>query len=225
MEMRISKSYGTHTVFDDFRLEISKGEIICILGASGVGKTTLLNILARQITFDGELLDVPQDVGYAYQETRLLPNLTVENNLRYVGATDEEIEYLLQATGLLQVKDKRPSMLSGGEKQRVALCRAVVGGKDLLLLDEAFSSLDIPLKRQLFDVFIQLWKGYKPTAVIVTHDIEEAWALGHRILVLKDGAIVLDITPDGVDLPRAYGDGVEIKQAIMQALMGDNVCH
>lgn len=221
MEIHISKRYGAHTVFNDFRLEFSKGEITCILGASGVGKTTLLNILARQTTFDGELLDVPQEVGYAYQEARLLPNLTVEGNLRYVGATDGEIERLLRETGLSALKDKRPSMLSGGEKQRVAFCRAVAKKRELLLLDEAFASIDVPLKRQLFDAFIRLWETYKPTTVTVTHDVEEAWALGHRILVLKDGKTVLDITPSGRDLPRVYGDGIEIKQVILQALTGD----
>ena len=221
MKIRVSKSYGAHTVFDNLCLELCDGEITCVLGASGVGKTTLLNILARQTSFEGELLGVPQDVGYAYQEARLLPNLTVEGNLRYVGGTDGEIEWLLRGSNLYSLKDKRPSMLSGGERQRVALCRAAVGQKRLLLLDEAFSSLDIPLKLQLFETFIGLWERYKPTAVLMTHDIEEAWAIGERIIVLKDGKIVLDIRPDAQKLPRVYGEGEKIKKQILRALKGE----
>lgn len=222
MKLNVSKSYGKHVVFDGLQLEFDEGEIVCILGASGVGKTTLLQILARKIPFEGELLDVPNRVGYAYQEARLLPNLSVEDNLRYVGATDEEIARLLADTQLTAHAKKRPFALSGGEKQRVALCRAVVGKRELLLLDEPFSSLDTPLKRKIYEAFLRLWQGYRPTVALVTHDIEEAWALGHRTIVLREGKIVLDTRPTATALPRAFGEGVEWKRAVLRALEGDD---
>ncbi len=222
MKLNVSKSYGKHVVFDGLQLEFDEGEIVCILGASGVGKTTLLQILARKIPFEGELLDVPNRVGYAYQEARLLPNLSVEDNLRYVGATDEEIARLLADTQLTAHAKKRPFALSGGEKQRVALCRAVVGKRELLLLDEPFSSLDTPLKRKIYEAFLRLWQGYRPTVALVTHDIEEAWALGHRTIVLREGKIVLDTRPTATALPRTFGEGVEWKRAVLRALEGDD---
>ena len=89
MKIRISKSYGEQTVFDGFSLDIQEGQILCILGESGGGKTTLLKSLARLISFDGELENVPEKVGYIFQEPRLLQNLTIEENLQYVGGMVE----------------------------------------------------------------------------------------------------------------------------------------
>ena len=219
MKLCISKSYGEKKVFDGFSLEILEGEILCVLGESGGGKTTLLNILAGLTEYEGSV-EVPEKVGYVFQESRLLPNLTVAENLRYVGGRDENITEILQKTELLSLKDKRPKALSGGEKQRVALARAFLSDAPLLLLDEPFSSLDTALKIRLCGVFAALWREKKQTTVFVTHDIEEACMLAHRVIVLRKGEIALDIRmPDG-RLPRSYGENSEEKQKLLTTLLG-----
>ena len=161
MRLQISKSYGETQVFDNFALEIADGEVLCVLGASGVGKTTLLNILAGLTDCVGEKEGIPDSVGYIFQEPRLLPNLTVKQNLFYTGANAERIEETLRAVDLLAKVDKKPASLSGGEKQRVAIARAFLSDAELLLLDEPFSSLDMALKIRLWQVFARLWKQEK----------------------------------------------------------------
>ena len=224
MKIRISKSYGEQTVFDGFSLDIQEGQILCILGESGGGKTTLLKSLARLISFDGELENVPEKVGYIFQEPRLLQNLTIEENLQYVGGMVESIDDILRKTELFDMRKKRPKELSGGEKQRVAIARAFLSDAPLLLLDEPFSSLDTALKIRLSNVFADLWKSKRPTVVYVTHDVEEACMLGQRIVVLKGGKAVCDVNAEELcvekNLPRGYGKEMALKETLLNALLG-----
>ncbi|MBQ8295983.1 MAG: ATP-binding cassette domain-containing protein [Clostridia bacterium] len=219
MKICVSKSYGEKCVFENFALEVEEGEILCVLGESGGGKTTLLNILAGLIPYEGEVCGVPKDVAYIFQEPRLLPNLTVEQNLLYAGGRYEFIEEILQKTEILDKRDRRPKELSGGEKQRVAIARAFVSDAPLLLLDEPFSSLDTARKIRLATLFAALWKEKKKTAVFVTHDIEEAWMLANRVVVLKGGRIAADIRVQG-DIPRKFGEGLEVKEKLLNVLLG-----
>ena len=220
MRICVSKSYEEKTVFSDFALTIDDGEILCVLGESGGGKTTLLNILAGLVPYQGETEDLPDEVAYIFQEPRLLPNLTVEQNLLYAGGRYEFIAKILQKIELADKKDKKPKELSGGEKQRVAIARAFLSDAPLLLMDEPFSSLDTALKIRLAKVFADLWKEQKKTAVFVTHDVEEACMLAHRIVVLRGGKIVEDMRIDG-EVPRAYGKESEWKQRLLTALIGE----
>ena len=219
MKICVSKSYGAKTVFENFALDIKDGEILCVLGKSGSGKTTLLNILAGLTEFSGQTEGVPQRVGYIFQEPRLLPNLTVAENLAYIGATESAIEEILRKTELIALKDKRPKALSGGEKQRVSIARAFLTDAPLLLLDEPFSSLDTALKIRLSRVFAELWKEKKTTAVFVTHDIEEAWMLAHRIVVIEDGKLAAEFRLEDSELPREYGAGTELKQRVLSEML------
>lgn len=219
MKICVSKSYGAKTVFENFMLDIKDGEILCVLGKSGSGKTTLLNILAELTEFSGQTEGVPQRVGYIFQEPRLLPNLTVAENLAYIGATESAIEEILRKTELIALKDKRPKTLSGGEKQRVSIARAFLTDAPLLLLDEPFSSLDTALKIRLSRVFAELWKEKKNTAVFVTHDIEEAWMLAHRIVVIEDGKLAAEFRLEDSELPREYGAGTELKQRVLSEML------
>ena len=217
--LKVNKAYGEKRVFEDLSLTIKGGEITCVLGASGVGKTTLLNMLAGLTSFDGEIENKPKKVGYIFQEHRLLPNLTVEQNLLYAGAKAEEIDGILQKIGLLEHKDKRPSALSGGEKQRVSVARAFLSGADTLLLDEPFSSLDLALKTKMHALFAELWEEKKPTAVMVTHDIEEAFCIAHRIILLKDKKVALEITPIRDTFPSEYGAYDKQKEILIREIV------
>ncbi|MBQ8229250.1 MAG: ABC transporter ATP-binding protein [Clostridia bacterium] len=219
MKICASKSYGSKTVFENFALDIKDGEILCVLGRSGSGKTTLLNILAGLTEFSGQTEGVPERVGYIFQEPRLLPNLTVAENLAYIGAANAEIDEILRKTELLGLKDKRPKELSGGEKQRVSIARAFLSDAPLLLLDEPFSSLDTALKIRLSRVFAELWQEKKRTAVFVTHDIEEAWMLAHRIVMIEDGEISAEFRLDDSALPREYGAGAELKRKVISEML------
>lgn len=221
MKICVSKSYGEEKIFDNFSLDVQEGEILCILGDSGAGKTTLLNILARLTDFEGGI-DAPEKVGYIFQEPRLLPNLTIEENLRYVGGMYESIEEILQKIGLFSLRKKRPKELSGGEKQRVSIARAFLSDAPLLLLDEPFSSLDTALKIRLAQVFVDLWQERKQTAVFVTHDLEEACMLAHRVVVLRKGKIVGDLRlPNAEKFPRAYGGCEAEKEELLRILLAE----
>lgn len=218
MKICISKSYETKKVFDGLTIDVTEGEILCVLGESGCGKTTLLNILAGLTSYKGELFGVPEKVGYIFQEPRLIPTLTVQENLRYVGGRDKEIDEVLQKVELLEKKNEYPDTLSGGEKQRVSIARAFLSNAALLLLDEPFSSLDTPLKIRLMQTFARLWQEKRQTVVFVTHDIEEALSVGHRILLIKDGKVCLDKTLEG-QIPRNYGMQTEERKIVLQAII------
>ena len=219
MKLCISKSYGENKVFENFALEIPEGEILCVLGESGCGKTTLLNILSGLTEYEGSIVPVVQKAACVFQEARLIPNLTVEENLRYVGGRYAFTEEILQKTELFELKDKRPKELSGGEKQRASFARAFLVDAPLMLLDEPFSSLDTARKIRLVKVFSELWKEKKPTVVFVTHDLEEAFMLAHRVVVLKGGQVVCDVVLPKCDLPRAYGVFATEKEQILKALI------
>ena len=214
MKLCITKRYGDKQVFDRFTTEFADGEITCIVGASGVGKTTLLRCLAGLTDFEGQIDGNAGNVGFVFQEPRLLPWLTVEENVSYVGATTDEIRTALDLVEIPTLAKKYPSELSGGEKQRVALCRAIVKKPPLLLLDEPFSSLDLPLKLRLLDAFDALYQSYTPTVVFVTHDIDEALCIGRRVLVLKDGKTAYDVRVQ----PGPYGENYQEKKKIIQAI-------
>lgn len=219
MKLCISKSYGEQVVFENFALEIEEGKILCVLGESGGGKTTLLNILAGLTAYEGGIDGAPKKVGYIFQEPRLLPNLSVEDNLRYAGGTSEKIDELLAKTEMTAQRKKKPRALSGGEKQRVAFARAFLSDGETLLLDEPFSALDTALKIRQAEVFAALWKAEKKTTVFVTHDIEDACMLAHRVVVLRKGKIALDMAMDESELPRTYGENSGAKTKMLAALL------
>ncbi len=186
--------YGQKSVYEDFSLDIEEGKVLCVLGESGCGKTTLLNALSGLIKCSG---DFPRlGCSYVFQTPRLLPNLTVEGNLKIVCKDHGRMEKLLKATGLEGKEGSFPCSLSGGEAQRVAIVRAFLKDCDLLLMDEPFSSLGLKLKISIMDGFTKMQRADKKTAVFVTHDIDEALYMADRIVLIKSGKTALDI-PNG----------------------------
>lgn len=227
MEIRaLTKRYGQKRVFENFSLHIGEGEILCILGESGGGKTTLLNILAGLTSYEGELSGVPEKVSYIFQEPRLLPNLTVRQNLRYAGGRDAVIDEMLEKTELLSCADRRPSQLSGGERQRVSFARAFLQPIKLLLMDEPFSSLDTALKIRLAGAFARLWTDARAegtAAVFVTHDLEEALMLADRVVVLRRGEIAADVRLSRTKFPSPYGAPSPGREVLLSVLLSDSI--
>lgn len=219
IELRnVTKRYGTQTVYEDFSLSLEEGKITCLLGASGCGKTTLLNMLAGLTPFEGEIIPAGLRCSYIFQQPRLVPNLTVGGNLRLVCKDEERIVGMLARVGLSEKRNAYPAELSGGQAQRVSVARAFLHPAKLFLMDEPFSSLDTALKIRLIGLFCELWREQSPTVVFVTHDAEEAYMLSHRALVLSGGKIVADMREES-QIPRPYGENSAFRKEIVQAIL------
>ena len=185
------------TVLAGIDLDIRRGEFVVLLGPSGTGKTTLLRILAGLETPDAGLVLVPPARTTVYQEPRLVPSLRVAANVtigqRNSAATRAAAERALEEVGLGSHARAWPATLSGGEAQRVALARALVREPALLLLDEPFAALDALTRLQMQDLVVRLFAAHQPAVLLVTHDVDEALCLAHRILILRDGRFGLDL--------------------------------
>lgn len=214
----LHKNYANVKVYDDFSLSLEEGKITCILGESGSGKTTLLNCIAGVTDYVGTI--TPIACSYIFQTPRLVPNLTVYGNLKLVCNDDERIAGMLERISLTEKSAAYPKKLSGGQAQRVAIARAFLYGGRMILMDEPFSSLDLRLKREMIELFFEIWKRDRRTALVVTHDIDEALSLAHRILVLREGKIVADRTL-AADPPRQIGGNDVERMMLISALMGE----
>lgn len=189
----VYKSFGQTRVLSDFSFSVPAGRIICLIGPSGCGKTTILNLLAGLDQPDTGSVSGTKNlrISCVFQEPRLLPRKTVSENISFVLqdltplSRQELIDTYLKAMGLYENKNSYPKALSGGMKQRLALCRAFAFPHDLLLLDEPFKSLDAPLRMELVQQVAGMWEENPRTIVFVTHDILDALLLGHFILVLS----------------------------------------
>ncbi len=190
----LSKKYGGLTVYENFSLEVEDGKITCILGESGSGKTTLLNCIAGMTDYGGNI--EKRKCAYVFQTPRLVPNLTVFKNLSLICSDKTKINEMLEMLSLSDKSDCYPFFLSGGQAQRVSLARAFLFGGEVVLMDEPFSSLDLKLKKEISDVFSNLQKQFRLTALFVTHDVDEALQLAERIIVINGGKTVLDLRKD-----------------------------
>lgn len=209
---RISHRFSAHQqILKDVTLSAEPGEVLCLLGPSGSGKTTLLRIAAgietqrsgrvllndREVSGPNVFLPPEQrSIGLVFQDFALFPHLTILDNVRFglIALSREEAKreamIALSRVGLERFAESYPHVLSGGEQQRVALARALAPRPAVLLLDEPFSGLDSRLKDSVRAETLSILRQSRATAIVVTHDAEEAMRLGDRIALMKDGEVV-----------------------------------
>jgi ABC-type spermidine/putrescine transport systems, ATPase components len=201
---------GGRPVLDNFRLSLRPGEIVCLLGESGSGKSTALRVAAGiqpvsagALRINGELMSAPgrtvtpdrRGIGLMFQDYALFPHLSVLQNVLYglkrLGRTAalEQARVSLRRVGLAGRENDYPHQLSGGQQQRLALARSVAPRPGLLLLDEPFSSLDARLRETVRDETLAVLRETNATSLVVTHDPEEAMIMGDRVALLRQGRI------------------------------------
>lgn len=194
----LNKSFQGNVIFKDFFIDFIDEEINCIVGRSGVGKTTLLNILAGlDNNYKGDVLGNKVDeISYIFQEDRLIPYLTVKENIELFVYNyynhDEATEKIKSVFKLLHIENilnMYPMKLSGGMRQRVNIARALIKPSRFILMDEPFKSLDYKTKYSIMKETKYIFSEGKKTVIFVTHDVDEAIYMGKRIIVLGDNPI------------------------------------
>ena len=215
----VTKSYGSEVVLSDFNLDVWNGSIVGILGISGSGKTTALRLLAGFDKPDSGIIEMrnrvissedtflppeERNVGMVFQDYALFPHLNVEKNISF-GLSREEVksgrlEEVLSMCNLETYRNKFPQELSGGQQQRVSLARALAPKPEVILLDEPFTSLDAHMARDLREEVVSLLRQTETTAIIVTHDQEEALSVCDVVSVLENGSVIQSATPQEIYL-------------------------
>ena len=208
----VYKSYDAQNyVISDLTLNIQKGEIVALLGPSGCGKTTLLKMINRlhqqdkgkiyiknRLIEDWDVIELRRGIGYVIQSTGLFPHLSIEKNISYVleimgiaePSRKKRAAELIEMVGLdVTSLSKLPKELSGGQKQRVGVARALAADPELILMDEPFGAVDALVRKNLQDEVKRLFKNLNKTIVFVTHDIEEAFHMATRIVLLNNGKV------------------------------------
>ena len=227
----LRKTFGEHAIFEDFNLDVHKGEVAVIVGPSGCGKSTLLRCLnglepiqGGEILLDGEqvlrddtsITKMRQKIGMVFQSYELFPHKTILENIllaplkvqkRSCTEVKNEALLLLEKVGLADRKDDYPRQLSGGQKQRVAIVRALCMHPEILLLDEITAALDPEMVREVLEVVLSLARAGS-TMVIVTHEMNFARAIADRILFIENGEVVEESTN-----PRAFFAAPETRRA------------
>jgi iron(III) transport system ATP-binding protein len=226
----LHKSFGAHPVLRGVDLEVSPSSVTAILGPSGSGKTTLLRVIAgfeRQdrgtisiadrVVDDGSRHVRPEErkLGYVPQEGSLFPHLTVEANVGFglPRAKRKGVRELLEMVGLATLSKRYPHQLSGGQQQRVALARALAVAPEVVLLDEPFASLDTQLRAKVREEVLEMLRTAGTTALLVTHDQDEALSMADTVAVLRRGRIAqcaapreLYLRPADPDVAHFVGD-------------------
>ncbi|WP_340150547.1 ABC transporter ATP-binding protein [uncultured Sneathiella sp.] len=209
------------TVFEDVNFDIDKGEFVCIIGHSGCGKSTIMNVLSGLdsptsggVTMDGKELSGPSlDRGVVFQNYSLLPWLSALKNVifgvkaRYPEWSKEKVRehsyHYLELVGLVNgAEHRKPSQLSGGMRQRVSIARAFAIQPKLLLLDEPFGALDALTRGTIQDELIRIWSGSDQTVFMITHDVDEAILLADRVLLMTNGPFAQVAESVTIDIPR-----------------------
>lgn len=216
----ISKRFHNASYFavDDVSCTIEEGEFVTILGPSGCGKTTLLKMVNRLYEPDtGNIFLFGQDIakqdavslrrgiGYVIQQIGLFPHMSIKDNIKIVpellkwdqDRVDQRVNELLELVELdpAEFANRYPAQLSGGQQQRIGLARALAAEPSVMLLDEPFGAIDAITRSSLQDELLRLHKDLKKTFLLVTHDINEAFKLGQRVMIMKEGKLLQFDTP------------------------------
>lgn len=220
---RVTKRFAgmSHPALDDVSLAIDEGELVCVLGTSGGGKTTLIKLINRlhdpdegtvfvegQDVSQVDPVELRRGIGYVIQQTGLFPHMRVGENIATVPKIlkwdrtriDARVDELLELVGLSpeEFRDRWPSQLSGGQQQRVGLARALAVQPRIMLLDEPFGAIDAITRSELQDELLRIHRGSGKTFVFVTHDIAEALKLGTKVLVMDQGKVQQYDTPENI---------------------------
>jgi len=222
----LGKAYGARRVLHGVDLNLKAGEFVAVVGRSGCGKSTLLRAIAGIETADEGNTRVGNGAADAslrimFQEPRLLPWKSVLQNVALgLPYGLGRAAAALSTVGLAERADDWPAELSGGQRQRVALARALVHEPNVLLLDEPLGALDALTRIEMQQLIESLWRQRGFTAVLVTHDVQEALALADRVLLVEDGRIALDL-PVHLPRPRQRGDAAfaALEQRLLERLL------
>ncbi|MBC5647903.1 ATP-binding cassette domain-containing protein [Christensenella tenuis] len=215
---KVQKIYGDKYALKNFNFEVRKGAFLTVVGGSGGGKTTMLKMINGLLMPDGgrvmvngkdtahtDLIALRRGIGYVIQGGALFPHLNVRENIEYVPRleknrlTEERIQELMDMAALpMDMLSRNVSELSGGQQQRVGIARALAAKPEIILMDEPFGALDGITRKQLQDEILGIHRRTGVTIVFVTHDLREAVRLGTWILIMNEGKIVQQGTPQDV---------------------------
>lgn len=221
----VTVKFGNKTVLDNLTYNFPQDKVTCILGRSGIGKSTLLNVVAGLIKIDG--VDKYR-CAYMFQTPSLIEQISVADNVEMVlfnhykdkSTRKQIVSDMLCKAGLEGMERRLPSTLSGGEKQRVSMARAFVFPSEVLLMDEPFQALDIALTARMLKLFTQLHNSNARTVLYVTHSVEEALQVADNIVVLKEGKLQQIAELPSADKPRSLSEiPAEVRNALYDALM------
>jgi len=198
----LCKSFGDLKVIEDCNFHINEGEFVCVVGPTGCGKTTFLNMLSNlleptsgEVLIDGQKVNPKKhNISFIFQEPSSFPWLTVEKNIEYgLKAKHKDKQYISEQTekiltlmDLTRYRNTYPAGLSASSEQKIVIGRAFAMNPDLLLMDEPYGQMDIKTRFYLEDEVIRIWKELKKTIVFITHNIEEAVYLAERVLILSN---------------------------------------
>ncbi len=233
----LTKKFGDLLVLDDVSFEVPDGDLLCVVGPTGCGKTTFLNSLVNiyditsgEILLDGRKVNTKeQNIAYIFQGDSTMPWLTVEENVRFgldlkkISAEEKKkrVEKYLDIVGLTKYRNYYPKQLSASMLQRVSIARAFATEPELLLMDEPYGQLDIELRFKLEDELVKLWEMTKTTVIFITHNIEEAVYLGNKIMVLTNKPTTVKETLLN-DLPRPRDitspDFIELRNKVTELI-------
>ncbi len=228
----IEKRFGSLEVLKDISMDLYQGELVSILGPSGGGKSTIFNIISNTLEADAGSVTVEGSLGYMQQKDLLLPWKTIQENialpLEIQKVTKEvinkKIEAYMPIAGLEGYEDKYPYQLSGGMRQRASFLRTLMAAEDIMLLDEAFASLDSITKSTMHEWLLNMMKDLNTTILLITHDIDEALLLSDRIYLLSEKPavvkkeIVVDFNSEN-KLERRFSEKtLQLKKEILSLL-------
>ena len=249
---QVLEKYGCVVGVQDASFEVSRGEIFCIMGLSGSGKSTLVRHVNRLIEPTAGKIEIlgkdvsaisanelrrirAQQIGMVFQHMALLPHRSVQDNVAYpleIRKISKSKRWAISnhALGLVDLtgyEDRLPRELSGGMQQRVGIARALASDPEILLMDEPFSALDPLIRLQLQDQFMALVAQLKKTTLFITHDLDEAIRIGHRIAIMKDGAVEQCDTPDQIvmnpatEYVRKFTEDIDKSRVVHASVLAD----